>query len=372
MKKRILYIVAHRYNRSPGQRFRCEHFIPWLKENGYEITFSNMLSEWDDKYFYKKGYYFLKLIIVIKSFIKRTRHIRNVKKYDAVYIFREAFMLGTTYFEKKIYKKGVPIIFDFDDAIWLKDISDANKSLSWLKKPEKTAEICKMSDLIIAGNNYLAEYASQYNNNVHVIPTTIDTAYHKRTNNYAEKEHIIIGWTGSSTTIKHFNLLVPVLEELKKKYSKKLKIRVISDAHVNHAGLEIENIPWSVLDEITKLEEIDIGIMPLPNDKWAKGKCGFKGLQYMSMEIPAVMSPVGVNNEIIHHEKNGFLAETDKDWIELLTQLIDNKELRKTIGKNGRKTIEDRFSIEANKHKYLELFNSAIQKKNTRNSSINS
>lgn len=364
MKKRILYIVPHRLDRSPGQRFRCEHFIPWLKENDFEINYANLLSAWDDKFFYKKGYYMLKLFIVIKTFFKRANHVRKAKQHDAVFIYREAFMLGTTRFERKIHKKGIPIIFDFDDAIWLNDVSDANKNLSWLKKPEKTAEICKLSSLVITGNKYLADYAKKFNNNVTVIPTTIDTNYHKTAGNITNNKSICIGWTGSRTTVKHFRLLIPVLTKLKNQYGDKLKIRLISDNGLGESPMEIEQVPWTASDEIERLDEIDIGIMPLPNDDWSKGKCGFKGLQYMSMGKPSVMSPVGVNNEIISHEKNGFLANTDAEWEYILIRLIEDRNLRSKIGQAGRKTIEDRYSITSNKDKYLHLFNSVVQEKN--------
>jgi glycosyltransferase involved in cell wall biosynthesis len=360
LKKRILYIVPHRFNRSPGQRFRCEHFIPWLKENGYEITYANLLSAWDDSHFYKKGNYLLKLFIVLKTYIKRANHIRKVKQYNAVFIYREAFMLGTIRFEKKIKKKKVPIIYDFDDAIWLNDVSEANKELRWLKRPEKTNDICQLATLVITGNNYLADHARKFNKNVEVIPTTIDTSYHASKGSKKTGETITIGWTGSSTTVKHFSILLPVLTKLKEKYNKSINIRLISDSGLKESPIEIENIPWTAEDEIERLEEIDIGIMPLPNDEWSKGKCGFKGLQYMALGKPSVMSPVGVNNEIIEHGVNGFLAKTDKDWEQILIQLIDDKNLRERIGEAGRKTIEERYSIQANKSKYLSLFEATV------------
>jgi glycosyltransferase involved in cell wall biosynthesis len=360
VNKRILYIVPHRLNRSPGQRFRCEHFIPWLEQNNYKIEYANLLSAWDDRHFYRKRNYILKFYIVIKTYFKRARHIRKVKKFDAVFIYREAFMLGTTRFEKKIKRKGVPIIYDFDDAIWLNDVSEANKELRWLKRPEKTNEICSLATLVITGNEYLANHAKQFNKNVAVIPTTIDTNYHKSESEHPIRDFVRIGWTGSSTTVKHFRLLLPVLTKLKEKYSDKLIIRLISDAGLDESPFELENIPWTAQDEIARLNEIDIGIMPLPNDDWSKGKCGFKGLQYMSMGKPSVMSPVGVNNEIIEHGKNGFLAETDEEWEQILIKLIEDKPLREKIGQAGRLTIEQKYSIDANKQKYLELFNHVI------------
>ncbi len=350
-------------NRSPGQRFRCEHFIPYLQANGYEIYYANLLTAWDDRNFYKRRNYLLKLFIVIKSYLRRCRQVAGVRQYNAVFIYREAFMLGRTRFERKVSRKGVPIIFDFDDAIWLNDVSDANKELKWLKRPEKTGEICFLSELVIAGNQYLADYAKQFNNNVEIMPTTIDTSYHKPAESRPEKNYVRIGWTGSSTTLKHFRLLIPVLQKLKKRYGEKLKVRVIADAKVEDERLEIENVPWTSQDEVERLNEIDIGVMPLPDDEWSRGKCGFKGLQYMSVGMPAVMSPVGVNTEIINHGENGFLAANNQEWEQILKQLIDDAVLRKQIGLAGRETIKTKYSIEANKTEYLRLFDGIVKQK---------
>lgn len=356
MKKKILYIVPHRLNRSPGQRFRCEHFIPWLEQNGFETTYANLLTEWDDKHFYAPRNYLIKLFIVLKSFIRRWMHIRSVKKYNLVFIYREAFMLGTLFFEKSIKRKRIPIIFDFDDAIWLNDVSDGNKELKWLKRPSKTNDICQMASLVITGNQYLANHASQFNDKVVIVPTTIDTRYHKPSGRKKIKETVCIGWTGTSTTLKHYRTLIPVLVRLKEKFGERITFRVISDVSLTCSSLMVENIKWNNIAEIEQLEQIDIGIMPLPNDKWAKGKCGFKGLQYMALGIPAVLSPVGVNTEIVTDGVTGFLAGCDVEWFEKLSQLIEDGELRKKLGEAGRIVVENRFSVFANRERYLELF----------------
>ncbi|MFO7864209.1 MAG: glycosyltransferase family 4 protein [Salinivirgaceae bacterium] len=358
--KKILYIVPHRFNRSPGQRFRCEHFIPWLRQHNFHITYANLLTEWDDRHFYKPGNYLIKAFILMKSYLRRVGQLRNVAKYDAVFIYREAFMLGTIRFEKRIRRKGVPIIYDFDDAIWLNDVSAANKELKWLKRPSKTGDICSLSSLVIVGNEYLATYARQYADNVAVVPTTIDTNYHLPANASKTSGNVRIGWTGSSTTLKHFRLLLPLLKRLKSEYGEKLRVRLIADEPIIDNELEIENVRWSAEDEIQQLDEIDIGIMPLPDDEWARGKCGFKGLQYMSMGIPAVMSPVGVNKEIIRHGENGFLAESDAQWEQILKTLIDDAQLRQKLGQVGRQTIIDKYSILANRERYLQLFRNVM------------
>jgi glycosyltransferase involved in cell wall biosynthesis len=211
--------------------------------------------------------------------------------------------------------------------------------------------------MIFAGNQYLADFAKKYNKNVIVIPTTIDTRYYVRKTVDKTNTQLCIGWTGSSTTLKHFGLAIPFLKILKAKYNDKIYFRLISDKSFYDSTLQIKFTRWDKQTEIADLCMIDIGIMPLPDDDWAKGKCGFKGLQYMALEIPAVMSPVGVNKDIISDGENGFLAKNQDEWIEKISLLIESRSLRKEIGKKGRETVMQSYSFESQKDRYLAYFN---------------
>jgi len=354
--KKILAIVQHRKGRSPGQRFRFEHYIPILESNGYEIIFSNIINEKDDEIFYSKGKYFSKLLIVIKTFRHRLKDIKTAKNCDIVFIYREAFMLGTTYFEKRLAKLNVPLVFDFDDSIWLNDTSEGNQNLAWLKKPQKTAEICKLCNLVMVGNEYLANHAKKHNPNIKIIPTTINTDYHKSKNNKTNSDSICIGWTGTTTTLKHYYTAIPVLKKIKEKYGTKVYFKVIVNSKEWTQELDVKLVNWTKECEIEDLCEFDIGIMPLPDDEWSKGKCGFKGLQCMALGIPVVMSPVGVNTDIINNGVNGYLAEKDDVWFDKLCQLIELPELRKTIGDRAKETVEEKYSVNVWEHRVLDLF----------------
>ena len=194
----------------------------------------------------------------------------------------------------------------------------------FLKDYSKTDRIIRVANTVIAGNQYLADYAQHYNHNVKVIPTTIDTSYHfpEKTKN----TKICIGWTGTMTTIPHFEELIPVLEKLKEKYQDIIYFKLIVNQDYKVDSLNLQSTIWNKETEIEQIQEIDIGIMPLPENEWAEGKCGFKGLQYMSLEIPTIMFPLGVNKEIIEEGLNGYLASSENEWIEKLSLLIDNSE----------------------------------------------
>ncbi len=357
---RVLFLAAHRPNRSPSQRYRFEQYFRFLEQNGFGCELSYIITEDVDKYFYASGHFLKKFGILLHAISKRLKDKRRYNEFDIVFVQREALMIGNTWFEKKIKESGAKFIFDFDDSIWLMDTSEGNKKWEWMKNPQKTAINIKYADLVFAGNNYLASYAKKFNSNVVVIPTTIDTEIFKPDQSKKKKNKIVIGWSGSITTIKHFEYAVPYLSKVKEKYGDKVDFVVMGDDTYMNDKLGIKGIKWSAEEEVNILNSFDIGIMPLPDDEWAKGKCGLKALSYMSLEIPTIVSPVGVNTEIIQQDVNGFLASTDQEWFQVLEKLIDEAELRERIGKAARKTVIEKYSVESQKNNYLNYFKKVL------------
>ncbi len=357
---RILFLAPHRLNRSPSQRYRFEQYIPFLEQHNFHCHLSYIISEKDDTIFYSEGNTFKKFWILIKAILHRIKDTFSYNSYDIVFVQREAIMIGSSYFEKRIKGSRAKYIFDFDDSIWLMDTSDGNKRYEWLKNPEKTIRNIRYADMVFAGNGYLANYARSCNVHVKIIPTTINTDFHKPVPKRNDK--VIIGWIGSHTTIKHFEYALEFLAIIKKKYPQ-IEIRVVGDAEYVNESLNIKGIAWSSTTEVEMINSFSIGIMPLPDDEWAKGKCGLKGLSYMACEVPTIMSPVGVNTEIIQHGKNGFLASTTDEWMACLSQLIENPELRETIGKAGRQTVLEKYSVLSQQQNYLNAFKEVLEQK---------
>lgn len=348
----------HRPDRSPSQRYRFEQFQPYLEANGFEFEYFYLIRAQDDQKFYGAGNYMTKIGILIRSILKLWFKSFSASKYDFVFVQREAFMLGTVFFEKRFAKK-TKMLFDFDDSIWLQNVSEGNKKLSFLKDAAKTQKLIAISDMVFAGNSFLADYARQFNSNVKLVPTVVDT------NNYTRKkkssnDKICIGWSGSFSTVPYFEYALPALRKIKEKYGDKVYFKVIGDANYYHKELNIKGTPWSSATEVTELSEIDIGIMPLPNDEWTKGKCALKGLLYMSLEQAAVLSDVGVNGEVIQNGINGFLVSNTEDWIEKLSLLIDNPKLRQEIGQKGRQTVLEHYSVLSEQDHYIEHFKELI------------
>lgn len=355
-------MVQHRFDRSPGQRYRFEQYMPYLEAEGFECVYSPILVDaQEDKDFYAPGNYLTKFSLFLKGVWRRWKDVRRAKQFDIIFIYREAFMTGTIFFEKMLKQSGAKIIYDFDDAIWNHDISAANRALGWLKNPAKVADITALADLVFVGNQYLADYALKYNSRVEIIPSTINLDYYKISKKPAT-EKVLIGWSGSLTTIEHFKVIIPVLEKVKAKYGDRVAFKVFGVSDYVHEGLGITGIQWTPQNEVSEICTFDIGIMPLPDNKWTKGKCGMKGLQYMALEVATIMTAVGVNKDIIQEGENGFLAITDEEWFEKICLLVESKELREKFGKAGRLTIEQHYSSQALREKYVNLFHHIINK----------
>lgn len=358
---KLLAIVPSLYDISPGQRYRIEQWEPILREKGVEITYSPFETDELRGVLYQPGRLAEKMKFVMKSINRRREDLRNVRDFDAVYVFREAALLGPAYFERLIKRKGVPMIFDFDDAVFVSYKSPSNGYLSYLKFPGKTATICRLSTHIMAGNPYLADYARQYNPAVTIVPTTIDTDKYEFSANKPANDVPVIGWSGSHSTVQHLDTLRETLQDLAR--VAKFRLRVIGTANYEIEGVEVEAMPWRSETETADLQPIDIGVMPLPDDQWSKGKCGLKALQYMALGVPTMCSPVGVNSDIIQDGENGFLAGTKDEWIEKLKRLLASADLRRRLGAAGRRTVEEKYSAQVQAPRVFQILASVTSAK---------
>ena len=360
MRMRLLALVPSLYDKSPGQRYRLEQWEPLLRERGVDITYAPFECAELNDVVYKQGQIAKKLRLVVQALGRRAALLSKLTNYDVIYLHREAALLGPAVFERLIHRSGVPIVFDFDDAIFLSYKSPSNGYLSYLKFAGKTKTNCRLAAHVMVGNPYLAEYARQFNQNVSIIPTTIDTDKYKPVNIEDSSGPLVIGWTGSHSTVQHLDTLRSALAKLAQRES--IRLRVIGTPNYQIEGVEFETIMWRSETEVEDLSAVDIGIMPLPDDNWARGKCGAKALQFMAMGIPTVCSPVGVNTDIIQDNENGLIANSEDEWIEKLSLLIRSRELRARLGKAGRQTIEQRFSAAVQAPRVHEVLESVVRK----------
>ena len=356
--KKVLFICPYPPNLAPSQRFRYEQYLSQLKEKSFDVEISPFFTERAYRHFYQSGNLFSKIYSITVSYLTRALLLLKIPSYDFVFIHREATPAGPPILEfvtAKFFRKR--IIYDFDDAIWMTDNKDEARLTKLLKCRWKVSLICRWSYKVSCGNTYLANYARQFNPNVFLNPTTVDAdnLHTRRSIPPSSNEKVTIGWTGSHSTLKYLNSIVPVLEIVEKKYPQ-VTFLVIAD---RDPQLPLNNLvfrPWRLETEISDLASIDIGMMPLPDDPWTRGKCGFKALQYMAMGIPAVISPVGLNKEIVQHGVEGYWCSTFQDWTSHLEELILSPERRIEMGERGRHTVQDRYSVASNSANFLSLF----------------
>jgi glycosyltransferase involved in cell wall biosynthesis len=355
-KKRIYFLVPAPLDISPGQRFRFEHYLSYLEQNGLEYKISSFYSLAGWKGLFVKGGYFRKIFAVITGFLKRLLDLFRLWKYDFVFIYREAVPLGPPFIEwviGRVYKKK--IIYDFDDAIWVPVSSQFNRIALSVKWFSKIAVICRWSYKVSVGNEYLKQFAAKYNRNVEIIPTVVNTREIHNSIQVHSNNSPAIGWTGTFSTLKYLDMVLPVLQELQAKHD--FTFIVIANLDPKLPLSKYKFIPWSRETEAQDLLSFQIGLMPLFDDEISRGKCGFKAIQYMAMGIPAVVSPVGVNMEIVDNGENGFICDQPQEWKSALEELLANPSLRNQMGKAARKKIETHYSVDATLKAFINLFN---------------
>ena len=341
----IKVLFFTRYSRlGASSRVRLYQFEQLLKSENVFVTYKPLFD--DD---YVKKYNSGKKLFPLKYYFKRFLDLFNVCKYDKIVIEKELFPYFPPIFEFLIKNKNY--IIDIDDAIFHNYDLNSNRIIRFLLG-KKIDMVFRYSNVVIAGNKYLYNRAiSSGAKCVKIIPTVIPIEKYNLSKN--KNNEIVIGWIGSPSTIKYLKSVSNVLEELVEKYNVKLHII----GAIENIGFKknIEYFGWSELTEIDLISNIDIGIMPLDDTPCAKGKCAYKLIQYMGCGIPSVASPVGMNNLVIKHEKNGYLARNNYEWYKYLERLINNENLRKLMGENARSIVKQKFSTNAVYEKFKKI-----------------
>lgn len=249
------------------------------------------------------------------------------------------------------------MVYDLDDAMYA--ASQAPLPLPASKERrlrENVIRIIRLSDEVIVGNRYLHEFASRYSEKVTIIPTVVDTQVYKPLWLDA-KPPITIGWVGSPENLVYLQSIADAFRCLSHRHPGEFVLKVVSSDQVDIPGVPLVNQRWQLSSEIEDVQSFDIGIMPLTDNEWTRGKCAFKQLQYMALGLSTVASPVGANVDVIRDGVNGFLAESTDEWVEKLGRLIQDAGLRKRIGQAGRSTVERDYSVESAMPKIVAVLN---------------
>ncbi|MGB0391644.1 MAG: glycosyltransferase [Salibacteraceae bacterium] len=359
MKKRILVLCPHPVNVAPGQRLKYEQYFDAWEKEGYEIEVSPFMTNrfWD--IVYKPGNVLEKVVWTLFGYLRRIKDLFRLKNYDIVYVFLWGTPFGTPLYERWVRKLSKHLIFDIDDMVFLGHSSNANRLFEPLKGKNKMIYLMKKADHVITCTPLLDQFTRKFNINTSDISSTVDTEErYQVVNQYTNDSKVVLGWSGSHSTSKYLYLLKDVLVDLAKEFD--FKLLVMGDASFNIKGVNVEAHAWSEEIEMPTLKKFDIGLYPLPNEKWVYGKSGLKAIQYMALGVPTIATAIGANFRIIENDKNGYLVDSGNYtlWKEYLGKLISDAVLRKRLGTEARKTIEDKYSVSANSKRYLDVFKS--------------
>lgn len=275
-------------------------------------------------------------------------HLQRAKLFrpDIVVIERELFDNPTFDLEQQFRHIAKQMVLDVDDAIFL-------------RYPEKFAWLCRESDVVLAGNPNLVEYAQQYSSAVQLFPTVVDTELYPLDAAAPTDDIPIVGWIGTDSNVAYLQQILPALCRAHERIPFRLRIvtgKESSVAELKKSAPFSEFRPWDSDTATREIAGFSIGIMPLPDEEWARYKCGFKLLQYMAAGRASIASPVGVNQEIIQHGENGFLATTEPEWADTLLKLLTDVQLRARIGEAARKRVELNFSVQSALPKLIGIF----------------
>lgn len=293
--------------------------------------------------------------------MERLAIYRKLPRYDVVCIQRRLLSPLEFFLVRKQSKN---ILFDIDDAIMYRS-SRSSRPYS-LSRRLKFRTMVRMSDVVITGNQFLRDEVLNVTprKKVFVIPTAIDPALYPQKKEGSGGSGIVLGWIGTKGNLRYLRQLDPVFESIGRRFSH-VRLKIVSDGRLDTAHLPVTNKLWKLEEENEDLVSFDIGLMPLDNHPWSKGKCGLKMIQYLSVGVPVVCTPVGINRDIVKDGVNGFMAATDQEWTERLATLIRDPALRQRMGRKGIETVEQEYSLAVTSEAFIRILQSLAPKRET-------
>ena len=354
---KVLALVPNLKGHAPGQRGSIELWESVLAEEGIHVEYAPFETEKLHEILYQSGAHATKAAEMIKAYVERIRLLKKLDDFDAVFVYREAALLGPAFLERRIAKRK-PIIYQLDDPLFVPYRSPSNGYLSYLKFFGKIKEIIRISKVVMVNSTHIREFASEYNSNIWQVPSIVDTDKF-RFEPRPETARACVGWSGSPTTVKNVRMLEQPLQRLSQIENCDIHFIGAEDFGLN--GVDYTSQKWSAETEVDDLRRIQIGLVPLPANPWNKYKFIMKTAQYMALGIVPVGTPMASNPEVINHGENGFLAATDEEWFDYVSLLLKDGRLRNDMARRAASDAEAKYSLAANREKIISAFRAALE-----------
>jgi glycosyltransferase involved in cell wall biosynthesis len=344
-----------------SSRYCIYQFIPHIEANGIRCDVSPFMDASLFQLSMQKGRPFRKTGKSLLALLRRTFTVLTCRRYDLIFIHRELVPAMPPLLEWLLSVSGKPVVFIYDDALFFHKQNEFSPLVSLLKNPNKINKIFGMVDVVIGTNPYLAEFAGQYCESSVFLEIPEDLTHFPARQYASPPDKPVIGWLGSPSTEKYLHLLDAIFRELSEQYDFTLKI--IGGGQYQSSHFEVVHERWSLETENAQLHTFDIGIMPLPDEEWSQGKSGGKARTYMAAGIPAVCSRIGYNNQLIKHRSTGYLVESQDEWFDSLSELLDDPAQRQLIGNNARNYLEEHLNLPGQADRLLDILTSAYHQK---------
>jgi glycosyltransferase involved in cell wall biosynthesis len=353
---KVLTLIPYQKGYAPGQRGSIELWENILKPAGIELEYAPFESENLRQIIYKSGHQLAKISEMLRAYTERIGLLKKLDNFDAVFVYREAALLGPAFLERMIARKK-PIIYQLDDPLYIPYKSPSNGIFSYLKFFGKVKEIIRMSKVVIANSSHIRDYALQFNKNVWQVPSVVDTDLFRYDSSSQDVKSPTIGWSGSPTTLKNLKLIEQPLRQLS---NDGRQLHFIGGTDFDLQDVKYTAQKWNGDTEVEDLRKIQIGLVPLPDNGWNKHKFIMKTAQYMALGIVPVGTPMASNPEVIRHGENGFLAANDEEWVKYLSLLANDEALRCSFSKQAAEDAKNKYSLRANTSKVIEAFQAAL------------
>lgn len=355
---KVLTLVPSLKGHSPGQRGSIELWERILSPAGIHLHYVAFESQKLREVLYLSGNHLNKATEMVRGYVSRLGLLTQLDEYDAVFVYREAAILGPAFLEKLIARKK-PIIYQLDDPLFVPYRSPSNGYLSYLKFFGKVKEIIKISKVVMVNSTHIREYAEQFNHNIWQVPSVVDTDTFSYISPIEGNIRPCVGWSGSPTTLTNLKMLELPLQAISQ--ADVCDIHFIGGTDFGLNGVKYSSQRWNERSEVADLRKMQIGLVPLPDNPWNRYKFIMKTAQYMALGIVPIGTPMASNPEVIRHGENGFLADSQDEWVECISTLVADADLRNNMSKVAAMDAEAKYSLRANAEKIISAFSSAVE-----------